>query len=381
MDTVTTPKRNNSRRLSISEYDSDEHHTEQGIKQEREGLLATPSPPSSRTRHHQGSRPPVSFLATPVRTRLVHLDDDTDVNKDMDTNPHLNVSPYVKSLQTSPNNTHGKSRLLLPPATPKTRNTEMFLSPSPKLKSPGGGNSLITKENKPIRDISNDLKTRLNYAFVKLQNGWVDKTLPELEQKFDHPHHQHHNSVGNTILVSPDRIRDQIRRTSISGVSTTSYVNKFAHGNGDDMSPFAQLQRSVKITTHTNKKPVIVNNDITMEDTTTSAHLAFLHALSSPKKNQSTGGNDISRNVSPLKWNGNENQTITITADDKSNNKTVKRDKYGNPIVGEEEAVETLMSLSSPHKSQPSQRIGETTTDTDVNQLDDTDIETDIDSD
>lgn len=69
---------------------------------------------------------------------------------------------------------------LLPPTTPKSRRSEVFLSPSPRLRSPPTAARRSTGE-RPIREISHTLRTRLNYALVKLQNGWTDKTLPELE--------------------------------------------------------------------------------------------------------------------------------------------------------------------------------------------------------
>ncbi|CAL9729876.1 hypothetical protein MOUN0_I01244 [Monosporozyma unispora] len=355
MDTVTTPKRSDTRRLSIT--DDDNNHSNSN------GLLATPSPPSNRTH----SRPPVSFLTTPVRTRLVHSHGEDDDDDD-ETEQHKNIlSPYTKnSHNTSPQH---KSRLL-PPTTPKTRNTEMFLSPSPKLKSPGGGNSLITKDTKPIRDISNDLKTRLNYAFVKLQNGWVDKTLPELEQSLDNPYHSRSSSINSTVIVSPDKFKSHIRRTS---TSSSSYVNKFANGNGDDMTPFAQLQRgtprrtSITVTNTTDENE---NKDISMEDSTTSAHLAFLQALSSPKRDSNDNG---SRNVSPLKWSNKTNNNLKL------NTKKIKGEEE---VVADEAVVETLMSLSSPQKSRPPTRIGDDDNDINVKgSQDDTDIETEIDTD
>lgn len=68
----------------------------------------------------------------------------------------------------------------LPPTTPKSRASEAFLSPSLILQSPAMQPTPKVSEN-PIKEISYNLKTRLNYAFVKLQNGWQGKTLPELE--------------------------------------------------------------------------------------------------------------------------------------------------------------------------------------------------------
>ncbi|AAS52153.1 ADR233Wp [Eremothecium gossypii ATCC 10895] len=86
-----------------------------------------------------------------------------------------------------------RSRLLAP-TTPKSRASEMFLSPSPTLRSPAA-QAPPRDSDKPIREISFNLKTRLNYAFVKLQNGWQDKTLPELEEALEgSPRKRHERS-------------------------------------------------------------------------------------------------------------------------------------------------------------------------------------------
>ncbi|KAM3162382.1 hypothetical protein ACU8KH_02623 [Lachancea thermotolerans] len=173
---------------------------------------------------------------------------------------------------------------LLPPTTPKTRNSELFLSPSPKLKSPG-----VYKENeKPIREISNSLKTRLNYAFVKLQNGWVDKTLPELENK-DGP------AEPSSTSSSKHRV---------------SYSNRFLDDDESDSN---------------------------------SARAAFLNALTSPKKKQRQNSmTSPARSGSPGKIRPPPIST-----------------KPKEP-PSEVEAIETLMSLSSP-KSQSRKKSAEFT--------------------
>lgn len=384
MDLITTPERNRSRRISMDEQNSSDGQTDLSIH-EKKNILSTPSPP--RDKQSQTKYNP-SFLATPIQTRLIHSEDeDNNMEGPHSHKPESMLSPYTYTH----NHNHGyshtlspvhKSRLL-PPTTPKTRNTEMFLSPSPKLKSPNGNSSLITKDTKPIREISNDLKTRLNYAFVKLQNGWVDKTLPELEETLDH---NNHSGITTKLVKSPEKFKSPIKRklsnTSIdNNVFPSSYVNQFAYGNGDNLIPSNQPQNSHKTFNsikqfnnkyNTNLSGTIENSKgISMEDSTTSAHLAFLQALASPDKKSQNG--EIPKNTSPLKW-GNSNDNNNQSNFNKL--KTSRLDRYGKPVESEKEVVETLMSLSSPQKQKKSKNLDE-----DDTSPEETDIETESDND
>lgn len=392
MDLITTPERNRSRRISMDEQNFSDGQTSIS-NHEKRSLLSTPSPP--RDKHNQTRHNP-SFLATPIQNHVAHPEDEDNHTDETHSHKLESVlSPYTYARNHSHNHTLSpihKSRLL-PPTTPKTRNTEMFLSPSPKLKSPNGNSSLITKDTKPIREISNDLKTRLNYAFVKLQNGWVDKTLPELEETLDQ-----NSSYGTTtttkVVKSPEKFKSPIKRktsnaNNIGDTFPSSYVNQFAYGNGDDFIPSNQSQSDRKSfgsikqfnsKFNANLSGIIENSrDICMEDSTTSAHLAFLQALASPSKKTQDG--EIPRNTSPLKW-GNTNNNNNNRNNNNKNQiefnklKTPKLDKYGKSIEGEKEVVETLMSLSSPHKPSNSKNSEDSNTNSE-----ETDVETESDND
>ncbi|SCW02194.1 LAFE_0F01046g1_1 [Lachancea fermentati] len=232
----------------------------------------TPSPPNSKNRR---SSTTLSFLPSPSQHGNRH-----------GTGIVIPNSPSVKSR-------------LLPPTTPKSKHTELFLSPSPKLKSPG----VYKDSEKPIREISNNLKTRLNYAFVKLQNGWVDKTLPELESELS-------SKQGKQ---SPQR-NDRLRRQAESG-------------NEEDKDIVATKRTS----TYSNQFVDLQEVD------SNSAHAAFLNALASPKKKQrSMSSTSIGWSKSPQKL-----PPITTSGNQPS----------------EVEAIETLMSLSSPKKQSHSGSI------------------------
>lgn len=278
-DTNVTPKRDSKR--TSAEYIR-AMTTPSAIHDNDVASPETPSPPYNVRR----SSTSLGFLASPLHPRAEAVLSSNGLSSSHENAFIIPQSPSVKSR-------------LLPPATPKSRNAEVFLSPSPKLKSPS-----IYKENgKPIREISNGLKARLNYALVKLQNGWVDKTLPELENELGNGK-KHKNEDGDD--VTPSEQGTQLK--------SSSYSNQYATDEGEAFQ---------------NESSAI--DDMEEGNNGNSAHLAFLRALSSPKKKlkQETSA------TSPLQW----------TRQKKS--EPAKRQK---DAPSEVEAIETLMSLSSPQR-------------------------------
>lgn len=251
----------------------------------------TPSPP----RQGRRSSTSLGFFTSPLHPRAEAA---------MFRSGHTGSGDNGLLIPQSPNM---RSRLL-PPTTPKSRNGEIFLSPSPNLKSPG-----TYKDNsKPIREISNGLKARLNYALVKLQNGWVEKTLPELESELGtsvkrHKHEDDDEDEDDELNAARLELA---RETVLKG---SSYSNEFLRDSEES----------------TEER----NDDAEEEDgASNSAHLAFLKALSSPKKKIKQEG--IPR--SPLNWS--KPKRIVTTEKEKDQ-------------PSEVEAIETLMSLSSPQRS------------------------------
>ncbi|SCU94155.1 LANO_0E05886g1_1 [Lachancea nothofagi CBS 11611] len=255
MELQRTPKRESAKRSSFVRENNEFEAASPKSPQ-------TPSPPNDKPRRSSVSH---GFLASPL--------------------PGSNLKRNSGSEFLIPESPGIKSRLL-PPTTPKSKNTEMFLSPSPKLKSPG-----VRKDSeRPIRELSNNLKTRLNYAFVKLQNGWADKTLPELESVID-------TEKTGSAVDEP-----------VARPCNTSYSNRFLEDEE------------------------LGNN---------SAHAAFMTALASPKKKQRSGSSSsgtwtISSRKPPP-------PPISIKTSEKP--KAQSKDQ-----PSEVEAIETLMSLSSPKK-------------------------------
>ncbi|SCU93420.1 LAME_0F03752g1_1 [Lachancea meyersii CBS 8951] len=258
-----TPKHENAKRLSFS------RETEESPKSPQ-----TPSPPNNRgSRSNRRTSVSHGFLASPLPGSSAKRSSGSDFI--------VPESPGVKTR-------------LLPPTTPKSRNAEVFLSPSPKLKSSG-----IQKDTeRPIRELSNNLKTRLNYAFVKLQNGWTDKTLPQLESGTDD---------------SPEKPLE------VPKLRNTAYSNRFLEEEDSG------------------------NN---------SAHAALMNALGSPrKKQQQQPGSSFSSGgllASPQKPAPPPiiTKPVSVAVSPADKPKTRSEDQ-----PSEVEAIETLMSLSSPKKA------------------------------
>ena len=293
----------------------------------------TPSPPGGRRRTSVPMSMPLSmgFLASPItRNRHQNIDDEMSPSRDI-TSSHVSE----RSAFTFPLSPEYKPKLL-PPTTPSSRDTEMFLSPSPNLKSPKLKSPSVSKEsNRPIREISNSLRTRLNYAFVKLQNGWVNKTLPELESEFEEQQQQQqHNrlrrtSYGNNYMFGNATSITVSPQPSFKQVSA-SYTNRFAFGDGDTMGDgrrfsgsddnIARFRTSAfsstmstpgESTPNTIAGGNLFNRPLNRNSSSNSnsAHQAFLKALAtspilkSPERGG--GGSGSSRhlpNDSPLRW-------------------------------------------------------------------------------
>ncbi|CAB4256257.1 some similarities with Saccharomyces cerevisiae YOR083W WHI5 Repressor of G1 transcription that binds to SCB binding factor (SBF) at SCB target promoters in early G1 [Maudiozyma barnettii] len=333
----------------------------------------TPSPPNKVRR----SSASMSFLATPKFNSLNNLSEQQQVlshkklrshNSSDNEEEEEEQQQHEAAIPFSPTS---RSTRLLPPTTPKSRNIETFLSPSPHITSP----SIYKESNKPIREISNNLKTRLNYAFVKLQNGWVDRTLPELENELDRQQTliQQRQHLQNSHF-SPQRSVHLSPAHSIS----SSYTNKFAYGNGINMDEDTDNLQ-----------------DEERSDSTNSARLAFMKALSSPARgqvqshhglpsssstlsdssrilksgNMTSQKNNIDNNSSssPLKWSQDSRKPSNqvkepfkeISKETEDNSKIQPKKKEGATEVA---AIETLMSLSSPKKSKPTVSFNDNST-------------------
>ncbi|QLL34857.1 hypothetical protein HG536_0H02320 [Torulaspora globosa] len=286
VNTASTPRRYTKR--SSAEYIR--AMSSPGGSHEHEAASPeTPSPP----RQGRRSSTSLGFFTSPLHPRAEAAISRSGHPSSSDNGLLMPQSPNIRSR-------------LLPPTTPKSRNAEMFLSPSPNLKSPG----TYRDNGKPIREISNGLKARLNYALVKLQNGWVEKTLPELENELSNTGKRHkHEDDDEEDLLTAERL-ELARETVLKG---SSYNNEFLRDSEESVDE--------------------QDNTVTEEDgDSNSAHIAFLKALSSPKKRIKQEG--VSR--SPLQWS-EPKKTVT----------TEKEKDHPSEV----EAIETLMSLSSPQRS------------------------------
>lgn len=373
----------------------------------------TPSPPNKIRR----SSASMSFLATPKFNSLNNIEQQQLSHKKMhshnssDNEEDEEEDSNDAAVAFSPiaHNSTGNTRLL-PPTTPKSRNMESaFLSPTPHITSP----SVYKESNKPIREISNNLKARLNYAFVKLQNGWVDRTLPELENELDRQQiliQQRHNLQQLQQQSSPQRSIHLSPAHSIS----SSYTNHFAYGNGisTDGDNTGSFDNDAKFD---------YGDKAERSDSTNSARLAFMKALSSPVRsgnlsssstvndssmgrqphpaslsmnfnsrdstlsstktsNNNTNGS-LSTSSSPLKWSNNRSSKAAMNSfqEQKRDIKQIKTIKKKDGSI-EVAAIETLMSLSSPKKSNPSTSFSDKNNNSEQDTENDTEIDEEDDS-
>ncbi|GAV55977.1 hypothetical protein ZYGR_0AZ01490 [Zygosaccharomyces rouxii] len=324
--TNTTPKRDTTKRSS-TEYMRAMASPSTATRGNDGGSPETPSPPY----HARRSSTSLGFLTSPLHPRAEAL---LSKNELSPSGPGGDGGNSALLLPHSPGNARSR---LMPPTTPKSRNAEVFLSPPPKLKSP----SVYKDNGKPIREISNSLKARLNYALIKLQNGWVDKTLPELENELDEPASSEQQQQQQQ---QQDRIPDQAAPSSVHlrpPGYRGSYHNEYAADN-----------ESSYLSGHSDEEG----------DNGNSAHSAFLKALSSPKKRKS---NNEAPPTSPLNWSakGGERfqsrspsrrkpqppQLKPLKVPHQPQNPERQGAKQQPP--SEVEAIETLMSLSSPQRS------------------------------
>ncbi|CDO92608.1 unnamed protein product [Kluyveromyces dobzhanskii CBS 2104] len=210
---------------------------------------------------------------------------------------------------------HSKFSSLVPPETPKSKNQELFLSPSFELQSPV--HKPVVANQKPIREISNNLKSRLNYAYVKMQQNMLQQSKRGLDESI---------AGGNqgTNEVKPSSYSNVFAQDSDTEPeldSTSTAKERLALAS-------AAPTRRLSVDTHTHTTDVKLNADLEDLVGENSAQAAFLKALQSPKKKQ--------RSLSSTR------PKITRTS------------SSANSQPSEVEAIETLMSLSSPHKRKPS---------------------------
>jgi hypothetical protein len=181
------------------------------------------------------------------------------------------------------------------------------------LKSPSDGKEEADDTNPPIRHISSALKTRLSYAFVKFQKGWANQSLDELEK-----------NLGQSDDVF--KTKDSHAKAAQKNISPAKVVK-----------PIKSPQRSMKIEQPT----VLLNNgrrfsedeDLIAAEDDGSANAAFLQAISKSRSPKTRQNNP---HPPPLRLD------------------PVSLNKEYNP---EADAIQTLMSLSSPQSFKNSQEL------------------------
>ncbi|KAL3229082.1 Protein SRL3 [Nakaseomyces bracarensis] len=382
MDTVTKTPRigRHSPRITDDSRRGSEEISEDVPRRMFQGMPETPSPPRNSGRRSS------STMISPLGHRFVDAPSPTH-----NQNHHRPHHGHGHGRKNSISQDVNDRTRLLPPTTPKSRNNEVFMSPSPKLKSPHVSKD---SEKKPIKEISNELKTRLNYALMKLQNGWVDKTLPELEHALtttpststpttatsDVGYEKENMMMYDVRLQNNNKDHRSVFDQMNLGMSPrrrSTYVNQFANDTSDMTFSLKNInKRSPRARGGTRagsgtavKQEERETDDASMEDGSdgsdgkddemNSAHSAFLKALSSPTK-KTPSANQHTLPVSPLRWTNNKPKPLPLklqsldTSTTSRNSDPEDKSKDAPDTSGppsEVEAIETLMSLASPKKS------------------------------
>ncbi|ODV93793.1 hypothetical protein PACTADRAFT_51542 [Pachysolen tannophilus NRRL Y-2460] len=161
-----------------------------------------------------------NLLKTPDRNE--HSNDNNDnggANEDNVTQAKKRSLELYKLLNNEDNlaklNTSSISKTL-------QRETSVF-NETANNKSPPNETLRVKQSEVEIKEISENLKTRLNYAYVKIQNGWTDKPISELEKKIDNT-----NSTSITNSAPPNIITSSVpssispRKNNTTSVSNNS---------------------------------------------------------------------------------------------------------------------------------------------------------------
>ncbi|CCH58702.1 hypothetical protein TBLA_0A09140 [Henningerozyma blattae CBS 6284] len=343
---------------------------------------------------------------------------------------HLNTTSTPTSIPLSPTSkpTHFK---LNSPTTPKgRRNSDFLFSPGSNilLKSPRSNDADMPSnqqhhqhqhqyqqhlhpQQQPIDGISKSLKTRLNYAMLKVQNGWADKTLPELTEidellktqqqsinvagstsnhtsKLSPPNSQSNVSTSpsskiNTSSLSPLSQKSNVwtspsskaNNSSTSPSNTLIFKSSFQFNNTQSSpkqkrKPYQDHIRSSSIQSLTNNidhnfrkisstipsnQPALIKPQYLVTEYTdneieeSSAHEAFIKAMSNSPMNNNSFTRSRNNSISAgYNMNGLMEQHIPMTPLTRSRKNSFQP---LNDPANEFEAIETLMSLASPKRS------------------------------
>ncbi|GMM36688.1 hypothetical protein DASC09_040130 [Saccharomycopsis crataegensis] len=270
---------------------------------------------------------------------------------------HLPNSPAVKRTST------GLHKLNYP-STPDRRSLALansqfeLASPGQATSSPMYTTDEILKSSEKLQEISSNLKTRLSYAFLKVQNGWQDKSLDQLE-----------NNQADDHLENPDSDRPHKKRTTalVRNKHKSLPTSFFQQGNflnqltetpaspssknhsSSLMEPFNTTPKSNRNSSYNNSRIMLKSSsnsggpcyNFEEEDNILSANDAFLAAISRSSPQSQTivkprlhvVSSSRSLMTDGLLSNSTPSPSRPLAADDKHK---------------EQEAIQSLLSLSSP---------------------------------
>lgn len=272
------------------------------------------SPPKTSSHTQTDATPKDERLtpSTPPRNTASstnHSPEDITQRRGSHSSSYTHEARIVLPPMTPSTNTHKRSdsmtRLGNIPMTPMTKLLHDDAHGETPLRSPSHAHDDEDGGRPPIRQITNKLRTRLNYAMVKFSNGWTDQSLDELEKNFaegSSNDDQAHLTVSKSALLkSPTKVTKPTRSNILLS------PRKGSREHRKSMEPL---------------------------DAGGSASAAFLHA--------------ISKSGSPKRRNFHNGLRIVPISPSNASSPNRVRSSQESP---EAEAIETLMSLSSPRSS------------------------------
>lgn len=197
-------------------------------------------------------------------------------SKDDDDEEHSSRQAKRSSLELYKLLDSEDNRLKLVQKSPTRESSTVFNDSSST--SPVKNSYRVKKSETEIKELSQNLKSRLNYAFLKVQNGWTEKPLSELEKKSLSP------SMGSPPRISALKPRPlSLHGTSV--VTPRIRLDEFAasrsHGRRNSLS---STQTNANVALLTALSPRSSKHEVDPEKTAAIS----LMKLSSPIKQNAT---------------------------------------------------------------------------------------------
>ncbi|ODV84508.1 hypothetical protein CANARDRAFT_23912 [[Candida] arabinofermentans NRRL YB-2248] len=253
----------------------------------------------------------------------------------------LKSPDIIRSNNNDSNNTELKRRSIelnkIIHKSPELNGNFLFhdnLTTSPTRKSASGGasgnNTFRVKKKKnefEIKEISDNLKTRLNYANLKIQNGWNDTSINELEKKLSTK-----TEVTNTAIIpQPQQPKSRLKLDDLANLKGSAEP---------ELIKALNVENTLNKLKNNKPKKLIINNSNNDNDNNLEQEaIMSLISLSSPIKYNPNTTTTTTTTTTTNKLQNNE--SITDDETDLEDDKLIKsrsdinnNTNTGNKVLG-----------------------------------------------